>query len=229
MYSYSHKIVSERFPHPCCGAPAKYSRGISEDLIYTIASLMEDESVFHQDLFDPFSLSEILEYITSSHVYYINKKLLEIEQSILQLHPVKNEGSKFIALLHQQFLRYRSHLTEHIREEEDALIPYIRILSKSESKPLIAEQLAIMNYALADFMDTHDDTEDALHTLIAMIKAYYPDYLSMTPYRILVSQIQIFADDLKVHALIEDKVLIPRAKNAEQLFKNKVWQLVSCN
>ena len=48
------------------------------------------------------------------------------------------------------------------------------------------------------------------------ILEYRPPITNQTPYRILISHLQAFEKDLFVHALIEDKVLIPRALQLEE-------------
>jgi len=55
------------------------------------------------------------------------------------------------------------------------------------------------------------------------ILSYQPPSTNQTPYRILITQLQAFERDLAVHALIEDRVLIPRTLQLEK----KLYKLFS--
>ena len=65
------------------------------------------------------------------------------------------------------------------------------------------------------FRSHHHDTELDLREVRRSILYYNPPATNQTPYRILLSQLEAFEKDLAVHALVEDKVLIPRAMKIE--------------
>ena len=72
------------------------------------------------------------------------------------------------------------------------------------------------NYSLKTFVESHHDTEQDLSNVRNAILNYQPPATNQTPYRILITQLHAFEIDLSVHALIEDKVLIPRALQLEE-------------
>ena len=70
---------------------------------------------------------------------------------------------------------------------------------------------ASLQYSLGGFIDAHDDTEGALSHAKKVVDSYAPSNTSITPHRILINQLMNFETDLRIHAFIEEKVLIPRA------------------
>ena len=109
-------------------------------------------------------------------------------------------------LLHAFYADYTRHLTRHIEMEERELLPYITTLELEGGKQQKKQKLSI-----ADFINQHHDTEKDLEDVRNAILHYSPPEDQQTPYRILLSQLQVLEKDLAIHALIEDDVLLPRA------------------
>jgi len=190
---------------------------VDAEFIFTLVKVFEDESAFCPEAFDEFSLSVIMDYIRRTHQYYVTQKLPEIEQSITILLKDYSGDHSLLSILHHFYNDYTDHLVRHIGEEENILLPYIDYL-------LVSEKVGISlpgyfnrtkNYSLRDFIEHHHDTELDLREVRRSILYYNPPATNQTPYRILLSQLEAFEKDLAVHALVEDKVLIPRAMKIE--------------
>lgn len=185
------------------------------DFIHALLKIFEDERSFNADDFNKFSISVIVDYVRKTHVYYLTKKLLEIEQSINLLLQDYADGHPLLQVLHSFYARYKAHLTQHINEEEQTLLPYILDMEKFQNGTL-ENGFSDNKFSLKSFLDSHHDVEDDLQIARKAILEYNPPTTNETPYRILLSQLQVFEKDLAVHALIEDCVLIPRALNLER-------------
>lgn len=201
---------------------------IDQRFIYTLLQAFENEKSFSEQEYDKLSLEIIIDYIRRTHRYYLTKKLCEIEQSIHILLKNYAGNHPLLQILNTFFSDYKADLTAHIRTEEKQLLPYIKCLLKFEkdiSNPTDFF-VATKNYSLQTFVDHHHDTEQDLSNVRAAILHYDAPHTNETPYRILTTQLQAFEKDLSVHALIEDRVLIPRAlrleKELAQRFKEKI-------
>lgn len=196
---------------------------LDQQFIYTLLQTFEDENSFSTEEYEKYSLETIIDYVRRTHSYYLSKKLLEIEQSIHILLKDYTDNHPLLQILNNFFQEYTIDLTAHIREEEKHLLPYIKnllSLEKDNADPEIYHTVT-NNYSLQAFIDSHQDTENDLSIVRNAILQYQPPSTNQTPYRILISQLQTFERDLSVHALIEDKVLIPRAMQLE----NKLGKL----
>ena len=191
------------------------SINVDIDFIHQLLKLFEDERSFKADDFNKFSLEVIVDYIRKTHTYYLSKKLLEIEQSINLLLQDYADGHPLLQVLHSFYARYKAHLTQHIAEEEHTLLPYILQMEKAQMGVAI-KALSIDGFSLQSFLDSHHDVEDDLQIAREAILQYNPPATNETPYRILLSQLQVFEKDLAVHTLIEDHVLVPRALSLER-------------
>jgi regulator of cell morphogenesis and NO signaling len=191
------------------------SINVDIDFIHQLLKLFEDERSFKADDFDKFSLEVIVDYIRKTHTYYLSKKLLEIEQSINLLLQNYPEGHPLLQVLHSFYSRYKAHLSQHIAEEEHTLLPYVLQMEQLQTGA-IKGTFNNNGFSLKSFLDSHHDVEDDLQIARKAILEYNPPATNETPYRILLSQLQVFEKDLAVHALIEDYVLVPRALNLER-------------
>lgn len=191
---------------------------IDQQFIYTLLQTFEDEKTFSEKEYQKFSLEIIIDYILRTHRYYLTKKLCEIEQNIHILLKDYSGSHPLLHILNNFFYEYTADLTSHIRAEEKHLLPYIKCLLKFEKEETDVETYfaATKNYSLQTFIDSHNDTEKDLSNIRNAILSYQPPITNQTPYRILITQLQAFEKDLSVHALIEDKVLIPRALQLEE-------------
>lgn len=190
---------------------------IDQQFIYALLQTFEDEKTFSEKEYERFSLEIIIDYIRRTHSYYLSKKLLEIEQSIHILLKDYSDNHPLLPILSKFFYEYTADLTSHIRAEEKYLLPYIKRLLEFEKEGANAEKYftATKGYSLQTFIDSHQDTEKDLSNVRDAILEYQPPITNQTPYRILITQLQAFEKDLFIHALIEDRVLIPRALQLE--------------
>ena len=187
--------------------------GIKPDFLLALLEVFENAESFEPSKFDVFSISELVDYIRKTHSYYVNKKLPEIEQSIHVLAQAYPDTHPLLLLLRAFYTDYTRHLVTHIEIEERDLLPYISQLETSTAKKP-------PSLSIQDFINQHHDTEKDLEDVRNTILHYSPPAEQQTPYRILLSQLQVLEKDLAVHALIEDQVLLPRALAIESGLNN---------
>ncbi|HWB27651.1 MAG TPA: hypothetical protein VG738_19375 [Chitinophagaceae bacterium] len=191
-----------------------------------IAALVKafGEKIFCATDFEGFPIELVTEYIQRTHIFYLQKKLPEIEQSIFHLSELYNAGHPVLAALNNFFHRYSTELDEHIREEETRLLPYIRLLLRClrDGSHTSLYVLSRQEYCVTLFLEGHHDTEDELADIRRVIQLYNPPEVNASLYRILLSQLQSFERDLQIHAHIENQVLLPRALQMELILYRRI-------
>ena len=177
-----------------------------------------EEKIFSATDFEPYPIEIIVDYIQRTHIYYFEAKLPEIEQSIGLLSDHYESHHPILTALHSFFHRYVNDLSEHIGVEESILLPYIKILGDAGKTPadFSAFIVARRDYSIDRFLEEHHDTEDELADIRQTIRLYDPPQTNESLYRILLNQLQAFEQDLRVHAHIEEEVLIPKALAMEK-------------
>jgi len=206
------------------------SSGEQTEFIATLLRVFE-EKIFNAREFDPFPLELIVDYIQRTHVYYLEKKLPEIEQSILLLSGHYESQHPILIALQNFFRHYVQDLSEHIQAEEKLLLPYIELLREAGHTPADFSRFLVArrDYSIDRFLNDHHDTEDELKDIRQTIRLYEPPHDNESLYRILLMQLQIFEQDLCVHANIEEEVLIPKARQLEKELNSHLLYLSPFN
>jgi regulator of cell morphogenesis and NO signaling len=204
--------------------------GANKEFIAALLSVFE-EKAFNAREFDGFAVPLIVDYIQRTHIYYLEKKLPEIEQSIVLLTGHYESQHPILLALQNFFLHYVQDLSEHIRAEETNLLPYIGLLQDAAetANGFSRFVLARGEYSVDRFLTEHHDTEDELKDIRQTIRLYEPPATNESLYRILLSQLQTFEQDLSVHAHIEEEVLIPKAKALEKNLDTQLLTLSPSN
>ncbi len=180
---------------------------INTDFFIQLITIFNSEHELPIEQLKSFPLPVILDYLEKTHRYYINTKLNEIEQSItnLQKRIPENELLPFLVSF---FEWVKQNLIFHIQMEEDQLFPYI--------KALIAQVPVPATFSIQTFIDSHTDTiELQMSEVKKHIVRAQQTASEIFPFRILLKQMNDFEKDLRIHAKIEDEVLIPLAKILE--------------
>src|ERR1700760_2103121 len=109
--------------------------GEQTEFIMTLLRVFE-EKVFNPREFDSYPVELIVDYIQRTHVYYLDKKLPEIEQSILLLSGQYDSRHPILTALRNFFHAYVKDLSEHIQAEETLLLPYLKTLQEANKNAL---------------------------------------------------------------------------------------------
>ena len=194
---------------------------IAEDFYMDLLCVFNDPEKFKASDFKDYPLSSILLYLRSTHDLYRTKSLQEVSSAIENLSKKENYFGKLQLSLERFFSRFKSELEAHINEEEEELFPYIETLLLAKNKNQFStatDQKATLNR----FLKHHDDhLEKDLNSLVNALNKLSETYQDSFAFRMLVNRISIFELDLKIHAKIEEEVLVPKALILEERILNQ--------
>ncbi len=203
----------------------------SSDFISLLARCFEDESAFRSSDFNDVPMDILMDYIRRTHRLYLDKSLQEIEQSIHLLCTAYPSGHPILAVLNNFYLDYKTDLIIHIRQEDERLLPYIQFLETSLKGGFNPHEFFKnrKHFSMQLFIDNHSDNDSELETVRARILTYDPPPMNRFIYGVLVQQLEFFRQDLKIHGMIEDRVLIPRALDMEHRLETIFSQTARLN
>lgn len=195
-------------------------KGIDSDFFIEILKIYYDTNYFPKRQLMSFPLSVILDYLHKTHGYYIRKRLLDIEQAITVSYP----DPVISSYLQTFFVEFKEKLVAHISEEENVLFPYIRTIEKFLTNQIKEEELmlAMQSFSIEHFEERHNhDIENSLQEIRRHIIEFCKDVSDLFPYRILLRKMESFEFELRVHARVEDEVLIPVVRLLEKGIKQQ--------
>ncbi len=178
----------------------------------------DDPKTFKAQNFNTYSFSIILDYLKKTHTYYLDKRLGEIEQSLLHIQKKceTEEESLYWQMVHLLYNAWRRHLILHVEQEESTLFPYIEKLINARED---MQQQVDDAFTLEHFVHHHEDdpVEIGLKEIKQAVQNRADNYESAPlSIKILLTQLDAFERDLWVHGMIEDDVLVPKALKIEQ-------------
>lgn len=197
---------------------------IDVNFFLDIANTYHHKDYFPQKQLQRYPVQNILQYLRSTHYYYIEKKLPELEVLLHETIKVCYREENTIQLITSFFSGYRDQLTKHIDKEEKEVFPYVYWLEniQTESVPSAEMIIKYRNYSIEKYKNTHDDVEEKLHDLQNLVIKYLPKPSDMYACNKLLFEIFILENDLNDHSRIEEKVMIPKALSMEKELVEKL-------
>jgi regulator of cell morphogenesis and NO signaling len=192
--------------------------GVKVDFFLEIANAYLDEAYIPGDELSHIPLSLVVGYLTSTHDYYVDTALPEVEKNIHQLLERSDLSAKESALVKDFFNDYKKEFMEHLSEEEQHVLPYILELERQSAldQPDADFLKRLQRYSIREFEKGHDRLETSLENLSRLIIKYLPPCDDFQLCQQVLNQLSALVKDLVDHADMEDKILIPRVAELEQ-------------
>lgn len=184
------------------------SIGINATFFLAIVNTYNNRNYFPQQELLSFSPLQIVDYLRKTHHYYISYELPKIEGLLNQMLTGSQNDCPSLKLIHEFFIKYRQELVSHIADEEDRVFPYIvNLVEKGIHEP--------KGYSILNFEKEHTNVDEKLSDLQNLIVKYVePKYNDNLCNEFLIA-LDRFETDIKDHARIEDKILVPMILKVE--------------
>jgi regulator of cell morphogenesis and NO signaling len=167
------------------------------------------------------SIEEILIYLKKSHAGYLDKIFPEMEQQFNHLYQHHRESDPIPFHLCTMFMVFKEKLKTHILNEETKLFPYINALNNLKNKQgVYSEVNELSKYSIDQFMEEHDDVESDLKVIKSLIIENSEILELPMPFKLFLIQLETFEKDLRLHAWLEDELLVHKVKNLENQVKS---------
>ncbi len=199
--------------------------GMNPDLFMAIAASFRDEEELPVRLFMQIPVGDLVSYIKENHKYYM-EDLVPRMQDLIERLTVEYGGQDDKLNMVKEFLeQYSGHLTEHIAEEEDFVIPYVLEVEKchANKKPTGEIITRIRNNPIRDFLESHTDIEEAIFELQNILIKYLPPPVkhkdgggSQEAAFMMLPELFGMGRDVRIHSRIENLVMVPRVETMEK-------------
>ncbi len=199
---------------------------VNLDFFIEITNSFVDDDYIPQKELNTFPVKLIVQYLQKTHDYYLDEKIPELHEMIDELSRTesKQKSDNAIELIKNFFKEYKDELEHHIEREEKRVQPYVLKIEEAFLNRNIDSELlkSIKSYSINDFAKEHDNVEEKLYDLKNIIIKYLPPIENKALCNKILMELFRLEKDLNAHALLEDKVLIPKvAIMEEELLKNK--------
>lgn len=144
-------------------------------------------------------IRNIIDYLHSSHLYYMGRALRVLENSFDKLVAPFDEKQRKVVL--KFFNDYKAELDKHFAYEEEVVFPYIEALRRDGVKA--------SEYSIEQFEEHHENVEEKLEDLKNIVMKYLPGDCSNELKIMVLLSIYHLHDDLRRHTYVENNILVP--------------------
>lgn len=196
---------------------------ISSVFFVELMQLITKKYDLNPNYIEDFELKLTIKYLVKSHHSFLNDYIFDLEILINKLQKDEVGREKDCILLIKFFNNYKSEICEHLNYEDNVIYPYILDLEKSISDNKYDNSILdrIKLNPIRNYIKKHDSLDDKLNDLKNLIIKFFKPFNSTKNIRILIKLMFELEEDLKLHELIENKILFPQAKKMEDLILHK--------
>lgn len=183
-------------------------KDINVDFFLVILNTFNNEDYFPQEEMKSFSPLLIVDYLIKTHKYYLDIVIPKLDNLLGSLIRSDTSESKQLEIIEQFYLKYKEELFLHIQKEEQDTFPYI--------KEIVNQRLVDKDYNIHVFEKEHTNIDEKLNDLKNLIIKYIKPVYDHNICNDFIVTLFRFEKDLKDHARIEDKVLVPQIEELEK-------------
>jgi regulator of cell morphogenesis and NO signaling len=151
----------------------------------------------------------VIEYLKRCHRYYKEEQYPAISSLIKELQ--NHNDAPEIRLVEEFFTGYFGEVLEHLDYEDEVAFPYICRLLQGVAGKGSAEKFCVQEYR-----DHHTDIESKLSDLKALLLQHIEVKGDRKARRRLLMALAELENDLVIHSLIEEQILIPVVESIER-------------
>ena len=183
---------------------------INVDLLTDLINCYNDLNFLNKIKFENYRIPVLVDYLEKSHKYYLEKRIPELEQSLLKL--IHQESFSFNYVLINFFKEYKEDIVSHFKTEDEILFPFCKVLYNYLQFNSQDDLIFILENQKKAFalMEYHKQNRDEIDDLQRVLLKYSPNSKKLSYFEIFLNQMSIFQQDLKIHAEIEENVLMKK-------------------
>jgi regulator of cell morphogenesis and NO signaling len=207
----------------CCNgnrtiADASRDKNLNEDmLIEELRSELTKKETGEID-FKAFPLDLLADYIEKTHHRYIESKIPEITPYLNKIVRVHGEHHPELAIVEKLFLESAGDLSAHLKKEELMLFPYIRHSVKVQlaGSKLPEDKRGTATAMINQMEHEHEAEGDRFRTISELTDYFTPPEDACNTYRVTLSLLKEFEEDLHRHIHLENNILFPKSIALEE-------------
>ncbi len=174
----------------------------------------------HSIDYSKWNLDVLADHIENTHHKYIQSRTPEIKTFLNKLCDVHGAKHPELLKVNELFSNSAGDLAMHMRKEELILFPYIRQMEKSRQNNGRIElpQFGSVNNPIQMMMAEHNAEGDRFRAIEELTNGYEVPSDGCTTYKVTLSMLKEFQEDLHLHIHLENNILFQKAIELEDRF-----------
>ena len=139
----------------------------------------------------------LIDFLCQNHKLYLNKLIPEVEQQFLRIIQLEPQYTTATLMLYAQFRSFVNELKEHIAFEEGAMFPLLK-----------TSWLGVENATTHVLAHSHHQHDEEIFAILEALMNKSDQLGHLMPFRMLLEKLKVLYSELRLHAAIEDEVLL---------------------
>lgn len=184
--------------------------GFDTDCFLFLANYQSNKSIINiEETFKSLKLTPFLQYLKSSHSYFLEKRLPNIRRKLELVFAQEDQRLQNVVL--NFFDNYTKEVSEHMIYEDDVVFPYVYSL---------IDEVSDKAYSIDIFEERHNDIEGKMNDLKQILLKYVPGTTDQMLMVNILMELYTSEEELEAHTFIEDSLVIPRVREIEKERRN---------
>lgn len=209
----------------CCGgnkiiSEVCNSKGIAIDLVISeLSSLPKSTTEKYVD-YASWPLDLLADYIEKKHHRYVESTAQTLIDYLNKLCSVHGGNHPELFEINKEFNLSARELTAHMKREELILFPFIRkmVTAKNNNQQLQQPGFGTVQNPIQMMMQEHDIEGERFRKMASLSNNYTPPADACNTYKVTLSLLKEFEEDLHLHIHLENNILFPNALKLEKVF-----------
>ena len=163
----------------------------------------------------------VINYLKKTHSYYLEYVVPYIEVLLEDFLSEYKGEEKDLKVIRRFYQEYKQEIFSHIDDEEQKVFPYVLgLLTRLDKYDTGSGAEERNSYSINDFEKGHSNIDEKILDLKNIIIKYLSPVYDTKRCYLFLNALFLFEEDLKDHARIEDKILVPKVREIERMLKN---------
>lgn len=168
----------------------------------------------------------VIDYLKHSHRIFMRRSLPYMSKLVCDCdsNGFESQYKSIIEDLKIAFPLFAEDFIHHIFEEEDSLFDYITLLDNAfyEKIPMTKVFYPMQEHSISRFLRQHQQDDDEMKGIRELTNNYKITAKTPLLIKVLYSELKDFEEELKIHADIENRILLPKALKLEMKLKQNI-------
>ncbi len=162
--------------------------------------------------FSDMDAQDLISHILIKHHFYTKQIMPVIEQHLTKVAQKHGDNFPYMKEVLQLFMHLKSEMLLHLQKEEVVLFPRIKMLeatvNNKQEKGFNASSVAA---PLQVMENEHDEAGEIMHRINILTNNYTAPDGACTTFKLVLSELKGFEEDLHQHVHLENNLLFPKA------------------
>ncbi|MCO5261076.1 MAG: iron-sulfur cluster repair di-iron protein [Crocinitomicaceae bacterium] len=163
-------------------------------------------------------LDLLADYVEKKHHRYVEAKTGEIKPYLSKIARVHGGRHPELVEVEELFNKSAGELAQHMKKEELILFPFIRkmVKAKDSGQPLQVSSFGTVENPIDAMKHDHNAEGERFRKISALTNGYTVPEDGCTTYRVTLSMLKEFEEDLHLHIHLENNILFPKSIELEK-------------